>query len=170
MAVKSEDALKRAIEMEQEGKLFYTESAQKVKSELARAIFEELAQEEDFHISAIQRIYDDLKEEKPLAKWVFTAGASGHLEKVFEEALVKKAKGSKDDLKALRFGLDMENRSVRYYESLSGETTNPFERRFYLTLSLEERGHYLRIMDSIEYLTDPAGWYYVKQGSMVDGG
>jgi hypothetical protein len=25
-------------------------------------------------------------------------------------------------------------------------------------------------MDSIEYLTDPAGWYFVKQGSMVDGG
>jgi hypothetical protein len=25
-------------------------------------------------------------------------------------------------------------------------------------------------MDSIEYLSDPVGWFYTKQKSMVDGG
>jgi rubrerythrin len=184
MAMTSEAALGRAIEMEKEGKRFYTESAKKVKSELARKVFEELALEEDWHIRTVEKIFNDLKTEKPLRQWVTAAGEPGHLGKVFEEALVETAKASKvfeealvetakasdDDLEALRFGLEMEERSIKYYEGLAGEAQSGFEKRFYLTLSYEERGHYLRIMDSIEYLTDPSGWYYVKQGSMVDGG
>jgi rubrerythrin len=170
MASKAEDALRKAVEMEVEGKKFYLESAGKVKSELAKRIFEELAREEDFHIKAITRIYDSLKNGKTQAQWVYAGGPSGHLDKVFKDSLIAKAKGSKDDMNALRFGLEMEDRSIKYYEGLAGEAQDPFEKRFYLTLSYEERGHYLKIMDSVDYLTDPAGWYYVKEGGMVDGG
>ena len=56
------------------------------------------------------------------------------------------------------------------WEGLAALAADNREKRFYLTLSGEERGHYMRIMDSIQYLTDPVGWFYVKQGSMVDGG
>lgn len=170
MGFKRENAFKRAIEMEQEGKQFYLQSAKNVKSMLAKKIFKELAKEEDVHIHTIKRIYGNLREDKPFKEWVTSVGASGKLEKVFKNSLVEKAKASQDDMNALRFALDMEDKSTKYYEGLANETENPFEKRFCLTLSYEERGHYLKIMDSIEYLTDPAGWYYVKEGSMVDGG
>jgi len=170
MALKSESALKRAIEMEMEEKQFYLQSAEKVKSKLAKNVFKELAKEEDFHIKTIKTIYGNLKKDKPFKEWVTTIGSSGKLGKVFNGSLAEKAKASEDDLKALRFALDLEDKSTKYYEGLAGETKNAFERRFYLTLSYEEKGHYLKIMDSIEYLTDPVGWLYVKQGSMVDGG
>ena len=58
----------------------------------------------------------------------------------------------------------------RPIEALAGETESPFEKRYYLTLSYEERGHYLRLVDAIQFLKDPAGWYYVSERDMVDGG
>jgi rubrerythrin len=170
MAFKSEQALRQAIEMEQEGKRFYFASAGQADNILARKVFEELAAEEDLHILAIKRIYATLEASKPLKEWVASTGAAGNLDKVFQESLVAKAKTSETDIAALRFALELEDKSVKYYEALVGETEDPFERRFFMTLSFEERGHYLRVLDSIEYLTDPAGWHYVRERAMVDGG
>jgi len=44
-----------------------------------------------------------------------------------------------------------------------------FEKRFYLALSYEERGHALKLMDSIEYLTDPASCIYLRDGRSLEG-
>ncbi len=133
-------------------------------------MFEELAKEEDYHIVMIEKIYKQLSENKPLGEWITSTGSPGDLDKVFGESLKEEARASSDDLSALRFGLEREEKSIAYYEALARETGSNREKRFYLTLSYEERGHYLRIMDAMEFLTDPAGWYYVREGSMVDGG
>jgi rubrerythrin len=162
-------ALIKAIEMEREGKRFYLESAQKAVSLLARRVFEELASAEDLHIETIQKICNGLQEDKLFRQWVTAVNPSGKLEKVFEESLVEKAKASEDDIKALHFGLELEEKSVRYYESLAGDAESPFERRFYLALSYEERGHSLKIMDSIEYLNDPTSWIYLRDGRNLEG-
>ncbi len=170
MDIKKEETLKRAIEMEEEGKQFYLQAAGKAQSHLARRVFEELACEEDLHIRKIHEIFDRLKEEKPFGEWITSVVDPSQLEKVFQESLVEKAKASSDDLDALRFALEMEEKSTKYYEDLAGETSDTQERRFYLTLSHEEMGHYLQIMDSIEYLTDPVGWLRVKERGGLDGG
>lgn len=171
MTTKNETALKKAIEMEEEGKQFYTKAASKVKSLLARRIFEELAVQEDYHIVMIKKIYAQLKENKSLSRWITsTHGTESNLEKIFKESLVEKAKASDDDLTALKFGLEREEKSITYYETLAKETESPFEKRFYLTLSYEERGHYLRILDAVEYLTDPVGWLYVSERGNEDAG
>jgi len=170
MASKSEAALKLAIEMEEEGKQFYLKSAATVKSILAKKIFEELAAQEDFHIVMIKKIYGELKGDQPFKRWISPVHGVEKLEKIFQESLVDKAKASDDDLAALRFGLGIEERSITYYEKLAGEAESSFERRFFIALSYEERGHYLRITDAIEFLTDPVGWLYISERDMVDGG
>jgi len=170
MATKRETALRLAIEMEEEGKQFYLESEAKVNSALAKRIFEELAVQEDSHIVMIKKIYVRIKEEQPFKGWTTSAHGALKLENIFRESLVDKAKASEDDLAALRFGLEREEKSIRYYETLAGEAESSFEKRFYLALSYEERGHYLRILDAVEYLIDPVGWLYVSERDMVDGG
>jgi rubrerythrin len=155
--------------MEKEGKQFYVEAGHKVASPLAKKIFEELAAAEDRHIEVIEKIYDDLQTDRPLRQWLTEIGPSGKIEKVFEEGLVEKAKASEDDIKALQFGLEMEDKSIKYYESLAADTGDRFEKRFYLALSYEERGHALKLMDSIEYLRDPASWIYLRDGRSLEG-
>ncbi len=156
MAAKDE-ALKRAIEMEVEGKRFYEGAAQKANSALAKGIFEALAREEDLHMRRIREIYEGLKA-GGFQGWVRTVGDPSRLRKVFDGALGEEAEASEGDLEALRFALGREEEAFKYYEELAQGATDPAERRFWLALSWEERGHYLQIMDSIEYLTDPEGW------------
>jgi|WetSurMetagenome_2_1015567.scaffolds.fasta_scaffold527563_2 rubrerythrin len=165
-----EMALKQAIEMEEEGKKFYLESEALVKSSLAKRIFKELALQEDNHIVMIKKIYAEMSADESLKAWITSAHEPGNLEKIFKESLIDKAKASKDDLNALRFGLEREEKSIAYYETLANGAESYFEKRFFLALSYEERGHYLRLMDAVEYLTDPAGWLYMTERDMVDGG
>ncbi len=164
-----DNALLKAIEMERDGKKFYLEAALKVKNVLARHIFEELALAEDIHIETIQRIYNNLQTDKPFREWVTVVAPSGKLEKVFEESLGDKAKASEDDVNALRFGLEIEERSVKYYEGLAAGTGDVFEKRFYLALAYEEQGHVLKIMDAIEYVSDPTSWIYLRDGRNLEG-
>jgi rubrerythrin len=155
--------------MEKEGKRFYLQSAEKSQSLLAKRIFEELAYEEDLHIKKIDEIYSKLRERKGFKDWVTSIGEPSKIKKVFEEFLIPKASASKGELDALRFALDLEDKSIKYYEGLATEAENPNEKRFYLTLSYEERGHYLMILDSIEFLTDPEGWFRLKEGEILEG-
>lgn len=168
MAIKGETALKKAIKLEKDGIDFYLKSADKAKNKFTKNIFEELAKEEENHIKAIHRIYESLKSGSK-REWI-TYSDEKNIEKVFQEALIEKAKKSKNDIEALKFALELEVKSIKYYEGLAKRAEDNFERRFYLTLSYEERGHYLKLLDSIEYLSNPAGWYYVRERSMVDGG
>ena len=165
-----EQSLQTAIEMEREGKAFFLKAASGAENVIVKRMFEELARQEDFHIERVLLIYEQMKNEKPLKEWVTTVAGTGQLDKVFQESLQDKAQASENDLTALHFGLEIEDKSIKYYEGLAGHTADSYEKRFYLTLSHEERDHYLRIMDSIEYLSDPTGWFYTKQRSMVDGG
>jgi rubrerythrin len=165
-----EQNLQLAIEMERDGKAFFLKAASGSENALAKRILEELARQEDFHIERILQIYEQMKKEEPLKEWITSVAGTGKLDKVFQESLQEKAQASENDLNALRFGLEIEDKSIKYYENLAGHALDSYEKRFYLTLSHEERDHYLRIMDSIEYLSDPVGWFYTKQRSMVDGG
>ncbi len=165
-----EQNLQVAIQMEREGKAFFLKAASGAQNVLVKNVFDELARQEDFHIERILQIYDRMRREEPLKEWVTSIAEIVQLDKVFQESLQPKAQASEDDLNALRFGLEIEDKSVKYYDSLAGQVTDKYEKRFYLTLSHEERDHYLRIMDSIEYLSDPVGWLYTRERRMVDGG
>lgn len=169
MGFKDLDALTKAIAMEEEGRQFYLEAALKAKNDLAKRIFEELASAEETHIEAFKRISKEVKDGKPIREWVTVIDKKKGVEKVFDDVLLEKAVASDDDISALRFGLEIEQKSIDYYEDLASKAEDNFEKRFYLALSYEERGHYLKIIDSIEYLTDPEGWVFLRDGRNLDG-
>ena len=128
MAYESESALRQAIEMEEEGKRFYLQSAEKVKSTLAKKIFEELAVEEDYHIAMAKKIYEQIRKEKPFKGWITGTHGTGNLEKIFKESLIEKAKASEDDLDALRFAREREEKSIAYYETLARRDGKPIRK------------------------------------------
>jgi hypothetical protein len=55
------------------------------------------------------------------------------------------------------------------YRTRSGESTSPAEKKFYNILAGEERIHHLALLDAYEYLTDPAGWFTVKEKWTLEG-
>lgn len=162
--------LEEAIRMERDGKAFYTRAASNVTSPAVGMIFEELAREEDYHIGKIGEIFSSLQKTQALTEWITCVITDSKLKSLFDDKAAAQAKVSASDLDALGFALQLEEKSIKYYDDLAAQSQDKYEKRFYLALSHEERGHYLRIMDSIELLSNPEGWNYVKGRGMVDGG
>ncbi|MBW1985832.1 MAG: ferritin family protein [Deltaproteobacteria bacterium] len=165
------DALKDAVQMEIDGQKFYQQAAKQAKTPGTREIFEYLAKSEEYHIQKIREIYQALEKDPKWSETMCTFEQPHHDPNVFGKALAKETmgQGNADDLKALKLGMDMEEQSVAYYNKLAREAATPMERRFFLSLVNEERGHYLALLDYHNYLADPADWFFVSEMAHVDG-
>jgi rubrerythrin len=164
--------LQLAVQMEVDGKEFYQKASRKSSNKLAKELFQQLASEEDVHRKKFEEIYKALKRgqnwpdiEPPVEK-------GKKIKSLFAEAT--KALGSKfeiaeSELEAIKTAIDMEIRSYNLYHSRGAESTVPMEKQFYKTLAGEERGHHLALLDSYEYLSDPAGWFTRKEHWSLDG-
>ncbi len=164
--------LQLAVQMEVDGKGFYQKASQKSSNKLAKELFQQLADEEDVHRKKFEGIYEVLKKGQswPDIEPPFEKGK--RLKSLFAEAtraLGSKFKVAESDLEAIKVAMDMEVKSYDLYHSRSGESTLPVEKRFYETLAGEERGHHLALLDSYEYLNDPAGWFTKKEHWSLDG-
>ncbi len=166
------EVLQLAVRMEVEGKEFYQKASQKSSNKLAGELFQQLADEEDFHRKKFEEIYEVLKKGQswPDIEPPFEKGK--RLKSLFAKAtraLGSKFKVAESDLEAIKVAMDMESKSYNLYHSRSEESTLPVEKRFYETLAGEERGHHLALLDSYEYLSDPAGWFTKREHWSLDG-
>jgi rubrerythrin len=164
--------LQLAVQMETDGKEFYQKASRKSSNKLAKELFRQLANEEDIHRKRFEEIYKALRRgqnwpdvEPPLEK-------GKKIKSLFAEAtkaLGSKFKVAESELEAIKTAMDMEIRSYNLYHTRSAESTLPVEKQFYKTLAGEERGHHLALLDSYEYLSDPAAWFTKKEHWSLDG-
>lgn len=164
-----DSAFEMAKKIELEGKEFYERAESMAKNRFVAQVFSTLAKEEEAHIRAIERIYGELKEKGKLNEWVVTTQDEVK-PYIFTPEKIEEVKDAKDDVEALKFALELEEKSISFYESMAKESQDSKLKRFFLTLSYEERGHYLRIVDSIEFLVDPQSLLMKMERSMRDGG
>ncbi|GAF95661.1 unnamed protein product [marine sediment metagenome] len=114
------EIVKIGIEIEKNGKDFYTKAAEKSESDKAKGLFNYLAAEEEKHITAFEKILDTLDQERPAesfpgeyvsymkdlaGKYVFTRKDRG----------VKIAEGCKDDKEVIERSIGFENDSIVFY-------------------------------------------------------
>ncbi len=166
------EALDFALRFEREGKEFFEKAAKITNNSLGREVFQTLAEEEDVHMKKIMEVYRDLEKKGKWEKRITVVGNPGRVKTVFADAVEKIGKDIKagtSDLEALKKAMDLEERGQKLYNGLAEKAADPLEKRFYLTLATEERGHFLVILDSYDYLSDPAGWFAQKERSLLDG-
>ncbi len=166
------EVLESAVRMEIEGKEFYQKASQKSSNRLAKGLFEQLASEEDIHRKKVEEIYGVLKKGQNWPEVDPPSEQGKQLKSLFAEA--SKALGDKtgvgeSELEAIKTAMDMEIQSYDLYRSRSEESNFPVEKRFYEALAGEERGHHLALVDSYDYLVDPAGWATKTEHWFMDG-
>jgi rubrerythrin len=169
----STQALEIALKMEKEGCEFYLKAGQKSQNQLGQKLFQSLADAELEHMEKIKKIHAALigAARWPEGETTFVKGKFPGT--VFAEALKnlgRLVKATSDDLEALRMGMDLENKSLLFYLDRSGQAASSGERQFYKALVAEERGHYLLLSDSYEFLTDPQGYLVRKEHHGLDAG
>lgn len=169
----STQALEIALKMEKEGREFYLKAGQKNKNELGQKLFHSLADAELEHMEKIKKIHEAILS---TAKWPEgkTSFVKGKLpQTVFTEALDNLGhliKATTDELEALRTGMELENKSLLFYLDRRGQAASGDEKQFYQALVVEERGHFMLLLDSYEYLLDPQAYFVRTEHHGMDGG
>ena len=172
-AQKIAQALETALHMEIEGKEFYHKAGERSDNLLAKNLFQRLAAEEDLHIQKINEVYKAIEGRAEWPEKETTFEHEKSLRSVFREALEgmdRETEASSSELEALKTAMNMEDKSYSFYKSRDEEAASAAEKSFYQALTAEEREHYLALLDSYEYLSDPQGWFTKKEHWRLDGG
>ena len=167
------EILRSASQMEAEGKEFYQQASQKSSNKLAKELFQRLASEEDDHRRKFEEIYEALKKGQDWPAVEPPSEEGKRLKSIFIEAtkeLGTEIKIAQSELEAIETAMNMELKTYDLYRSQSEQSISPLQKRFYQALAAEERGHHLALLDSYEYLTDPTGWFTVKEHWTLEGG
>jgi rubrerythrin len=165
------EAFKQAINMEKDGKSFYQQSMEKSESKFAKKIFSELVAAEEKHVVKLTEIYKALETNGQWPDVALNRDASETVQNIFASALKnidENVKGSITDIEALKMATQLESDGIKYYQAKADEAEDFFQKKFFMLLSKEESEHFLSLLDTIEYLEDPQGYFsQLERGTMT---
>jgi len=170
---KTTEALRTAIQMEVDGKVYYLKASEESGNELGTKLLQSLAAEEDVHRKVFRRIYDAIRTKKGWPEVEFHHDEGRGLRTIFTEAAKKlgsSIKATDTEMQAVQGAIDMEVRSYDFYQRQFRSAANTAEKEFYSALSAQERHHQLVLLDYYEYLQDPADWFTRQEHHSLDGG
>jgi rubrerythrin len=156
------EALRQALKMEEDGKAYYEEALNRVENKLAKEVFGYLIKAEIKHVQKIKRLYASLEETGKWPDVVLTRDRGEAVGNIFSEAMAEldeRVKGSTTDIEALRIAVKLEDEGIKYYQWKADRTDDPFEKKFYHLLVREEGEHFISLLDTIEFLEDPQGYF-----------
>ncbi len=170
---KSVETLKKALAIELKEKGYYIAAAEAAANPVARELFERLALEEDVHAEKFKAIEAELSKGKDWPAIAAPSWEGSHLKAVVAGFNKNPAPGevvvARSELDAMKEAMAKELEAYDMYRSRAAETASEAEKKFYVTLAGEERMHHMALLDSFEYLTDPAGWYTMKEKWTLEG-
>lgn len=142
--------LLQAMQLEEQGRQFYLDAADRVQDPDAAALFKQLAADEADHYAYIKREYGALQADQewipipelqpldqvPLVPLIFPAG---------KQAL-EVLPGNASDEDVLLFALGVEGKSYELYSAQSQEADDVTARRLFYQLAAAEQSHYNLLM------------------------
>ncbi|MFZ0390077.1 MAG: ferritin family protein [Calditrichia bacterium] len=169
-------ALKLALKTEEEGYELYKNGAANTRSEMVRAIFQQLFKDELMHMDLIKRFYARLSESGSWSEMSEEErnykGLKGELNTIFSAALDKVKSGDEEisdsDMTLYKRAIQFENDGVKLYDRLYNETEDAKAKKFYIFLREMEQDHADVLDDTFQYLKDPTHWFMGKEGWTLD--
>ncbi len=135
------DALRIAIATERSGLEFYSHAAKTTRDARGRKIFEDLAREEQHHLSELDARLDELLKRDPQLDsrptFLFFKGAANGL---FTKAAERLKRGV-DDEQALQIGIECERGSHRFFKKYGEQFEDSEGRQIFLDFAREEKRH-----------------------------
>ena len=165
------EALKIAIDMENDGKECYRQASQESGNEVGRKLLQSLALEEDTHRQKFVEIYQAMQKRKGWPATDFRPDKGKRLRELFTgtcELIGVNVKAGATEFDAINTAIDKEKKSYDFYNRQSQNATYDAERDFYEALAAEEREHELILVNYYEYLTDPVDWF-TRDGASFSG-
>ena len=139
------EILRNAIEMEIDGREFFSEMAERVKHTGTKDMYMALARQEDRHIEVLE---EQLKRLESGSDWTSPSAVKRSREAVPKVSVFgpRERAGYKIDpkageLEAVQFGMEIEKRSIEYYRKAGSEVKGAKAKEVFNWLVGEEAGH-----------------------------
>jgi rubrerythrin len=165
-------SIELALKNEQTEMEFYKNEARRSKNPLARTMFENLAKDEEEHMTRISGLHQKLVSSGSWPEDVPIEVQDTNVREVLD-GLVKQqgsdADHDRDDEQALERAAEFEAKGAQFYADLAQLCDNPMEKNFFSFLSRIEKEHHLSVTDSLAYLKDPQAWMMEHERSGLDG-
>ena len=148
------DILSFGMKMELDGKKYYLEQADKLQDLHAQTILRFLADEEQKH-------YDFIKNYKEGSRDLPESHLVRDVKNVFEQMIANNQtfvteKSTMFDV--LNKGLEMEDKSIEFYNERAAESNTPDDRDIFIFLKKQEEKHYSLLSSLIEFYEQPHHW------------
>jgi len=165
-------ALKYALQMEIDGKKFYTLAARESTNRVGRDLYSWLADQEGLHYKRFEEIYAAITADRGWPAASVKSAKPVRLGTLFSKLINEAAKPSgtgSAEIGSADQAIELEIKSRDYYRQRENEAFSDDERKFFKTISAEEQGHYLALVDYKEYITDPEGWFTRTEHHLLEG-
>ena len=167
MAVTKEEVLRVAVQLEKDGRDFYLDASAKTGSDLARKMFQSLADDESNHIEWIERMAPGVETAEVANRQLYNK-----LRPIFANApagLKLAAEFSSDDIKALDIAIGMEVKSMAAYSKWAEEADSDDICNLCKVLVGQERFHKEMLENTKKYLDSTADWFMQEEGWNFEG-
>jgi len=165
--------LSTALQMEEKGAAFYKKATGNCKTAQGKDIFKMLMADELVHKQRIKKIYKTIQAGGEWSdEWKSLKVNPKKLDTLFKGLKIRHGKDMKSeitDIRAMDVGIDLELKSITFYEKNHTRAPDAPERNFLSRMIKEERGHYRALSDMKSYLIDPVGWFREKERTHLDG-
>ena len=152
------EAIRMAIQMEEDGRVYYEDAARKTGNALGKKMFESLVRDEVRHLETFQKLFDNLAGTEHWREIAERAPQVGTVP-IFGEDVEKKGHANASDLDAIRVAMDSERQSIDHYRKAAEATDDPLAEKIFNTVRVEEEYHYDLLQAQRDYLTRTGFWF-----------
>jgi rubrerythrin len=153
------EALKVAMNLEEEGLKFYREMGDKTKKLTVKATFSRLAKDEVEHFNTFEKLHRELSGKLSPTGWVLDEELRSYLGSVIETGvfydasyLPKATIKTLSERDAFLIGAQAEKDSILFFTEASQKSTNPSSRKAFLWILEEEKKHLAILNEEIQKL------------------
>ncbi len=154
------EAIKKAIQMEKDGRAFYMNAATQTTSPLGVLLFQNLAADELIHLETFQKIFEKQVSKSEWDDLVHASKKYANLT-VFPKDLRSSegASPASDELDALNIAKDAEKKAIEFYGRILNETQDPMVKDILNEIIQQEKNHYFILSEEFTYLSNTGTWY-----------
>jgi rubrerythrin len=155
------EALELALTNEAKERDFYAENARRTASEIGKAAFESLAQDEAEHYQRLLDVYERMGGKERWPEGFSVNITASKLREILDSVIGRTAEqlnhveGEDADIEAIKIALAFEAKGEKLYTDLSLMADREEEREFFAMLAAMEREHKESLQDTLEYFQDP---------------
>jgi rubrerythrin len=165
-------AITAALENELHERDFYLSHSKKTDNPVGKAMFLQIAADEDEHYRRLQCIHKELSLKGTWPDTVSTGAGSSNILEAFHNiaALAKETPlATRDDIDALNIAIQFEEKGYGFYTALSNDAESPSERDFFKLLASVEWEHFLSLKETMQFYESPADWFAEHEKSQLEG-